>query len=123
MNFQSKPSLERKIPWKIFGCFASTLQPCEEILPYKVEVNFRPSIPDNLEHWQVFDDEKKILCFLQNEGEFSETQINLLNEEGDIKVIDFPDDSFPRILAPLERMFDQNDLYKGKMTDGKKMRL
>jgi hypothetical protein len=61
---------------------ASTLQPCEEILPYKVEVNFRPSIPDNLEHWQVFYDEKKILWFLQNEGEFSETQINLLNEEG-----------------------------------------
>jgi hypothetical protein len=29
---------------------ASTLQPCGEIAPYKVEVNFRPSIPDNLEH-------------------------------------------------------------------------
>jgi len=29
---------------------ASTLQPREEILPYKVEVNFRPSIQNNLEH-------------------------------------------------------------------------
>jgi hypothetical protein len=31
--------------------FSYTLQPCEEIHPYKVEVNFKPSISDNLEHW------------------------------------------------------------------------
>jgi hypothetical protein len=37
-----------------------------------------PSIPDNLEHWQVFDTENQILHFLQNEGEFLEAQINLL---------------------------------------------
>jgi hypothetical protein len=53
---------------------ASTLQPCEEILPYKLEVNFRPLVPDNLEHWKVFDDENKIMRFLQNEGEYLETQ-------------------------------------------------
>jgi hypothetical protein len=48
----------------------STLQPCGEISPYKVEVNFRLSIPDNLEHWKVFGDENKILRFLYNKGKF-----------------------------------------------------
>jgi ribonuclease HI len=41
-----------------FAISSSTLQPCEEILPYKVEVKFRPSTSNILEHWQVFDDEK-----------------------------------------------------------------
>jgi hypothetical protein len=42
----------------------STLQPCQEVSPYKVEVNFRPSFPDNLEHLQFFDDESQVLCSL-----------------------------------------------------------
>jgi hypothetical protein len=49
----------------------STLQHFKEIGLYKVEVNFKPSIPENLEHWQVIDDEHQILCFLRNEGELS----------------------------------------------------
>jgi hypothetical protein len=79
-----------------------------------VEVNFRPSIPDNLEHWQVFDNENQILCFLQNEGEFSEAQINLLAEEANIEIIDLPDGPLPKGVVPLERLFDRNDMYKGK---------
>jgi hypothetical protein len=62
--------------------FASTLQPCEEVLQdlCKMEVVFRPSILDNLEHWQVFDDDAKILRFLQSSKEFSDSQINFLAE-------------------------------------------
>jgi hypothetical protein len=35
---------------------ASTFQPSEELLngQGKMEVNFRPSVPDNVDHWQVF---------------------------------------------------------------------
>jgi hypothetical protein len=79
-----------------------------------VEVNFRPSLPDNLEHWQVFDNENQILCFLQNEGEFSEAQINLLAEKENIEIIDLPDGPLPKGVIPLERLFDRNDMYKGK---------
>ena len=46
---------------------ASNLQISKEIGFYKVEVNFRPSLPDNLEHWQVFENNGQLLCFLQNE--------------------------------------------------------
>jgi ribonuclease HI len=93
---------------------ASTLQHFKEIGLYKVEVNFRPSLPDNLEHWQVFDSEDQISHFLQNEGEFSETQINLLAEGENIDIIDIPNGPLPKGIVPLEILFDQNDMYKGK---------
>jgi ribonuclease HI len=93
---------------------ASTLQLFKEIGLYKVEVNYRPSLPDNLEHWQVFDNESQILCFLQNEGEFSEAQINLLAEKVNIEIIDIADEPLPKGIVPLEDLFDRNDMYKGK---------
>ena len=30
----------------------------------KVEVLSRPSVPNNQDHWQVFDDDAQIVCFL-----------------------------------------------------------
>jgi hypothetical protein len=79
-----------------------------------VEVNYRPSLPDNLEHWQVFDNESQILRFLQNEGEFSEDQINLLAEKANIEFIDIADRPLPKGIVPLEDLFDRNDMNKGK---------
>jgi len=36
----------------------STLQPCKELLEGgKLEIIFRPYVPDNVEHWQVFYDD------------------------------------------------------------------
>jgi hypothetical protein len=54
----------------------------------------------------VFDDEHQILRFLQNEGEFSESQINLLAEEENVEIIDLPDESLPKGIVPLERLFN-----------------
>ena len=44
----------------------STLQPFEGPLQNlcKMEVLFRPLIPDNLEHWQVFEEDSQILRFI-----------------------------------------------------------
>jgi hypothetical protein len=75
-----------------------------------VEVNFRPSIHENFEHCQVFDNGKHIQCFLQNEGEFSDTHVNLLVEETTIKVINLLDDYLPKGIDPFEQMFDRNDM-------------
>jgi hypothetical protein len=93
---------------------ASNLQLSKEIGFYKVEVNFRPSLPDNLEHWQVFENDSQLLCFLQNEGEFSEARINLLAEKESIEIIDVADEPLPKGIVPLENLFDRNDMYKGK---------
>ena len=45
---------------------ASTLQLPDSLIDenISVEVIFRPSIPDNMNHWQVFDDDKQVIKFL-----------------------------------------------------------
>ena len=61
----------------------STLHPSKELLngDGKLEINFRPSVPDNMEHWQVFQSDEQILKFLHNIDEFSNLSVNF-QEEG-----------------------------------------
>ena len=51
---------------------ASTLQPSDEMLEGNcpLEINFRPSVPDNVEHWQLFKDDEQILRLIHNVDEF-----------------------------------------------------
>jgi hypothetical protein len=79
-----------------------------------MEVVFRPSVPDNLEHWQVFDDDAQILRFMQGSKEFSNSQINFLVDSMNLEVIDFPNNTLPKGCIPLEQMFDRHDIYRGK---------
>jgi hypothetical protein len=37
---------------------------------YDVEVRYRPSIPDNVKHWKVFEDDLEIKIFLETVDEF-----------------------------------------------------
>jgi len=39
----------------------------------------RPSIPNNVQHWQVFEDDEKIKKFLEMVDEFSKTHIDQKN--------------------------------------------
>jgi hypothetical protein len=39
-------------------------------LKYEVEIKYRPSIPDNVKHWKVFEDDIKIKRFLEAVDEF-----------------------------------------------------
>jgi len=43
----------------------------------------RPSIPDNVKHWQVFENDQKIRKFLEMVEEFSATKIEDDNEKND----------------------------------------
>lgn len=47
---------------------ASTFQPCEELTKGqgKMVIIFSPSVPDNLEHWQFFDNDAQIIRFMNN---------------------------------------------------------
>jgi hypothetical protein len=45
-------------------------------LRYDVEVNYRPSIPNKVKHWKVFEDDLKIKRFLETVYEFSELHID-----------------------------------------------
>jgi hypothetical protein len=45
-------------------------------LRYDVEVKYRPSIPDNVKHWKVFEDDHEIKRFLETVDEFSALHID-----------------------------------------------
>jgi hypothetical protein len=37
---------------------------------YEIEVKHRPTVPDNIKYWQVFEDDKQIESFLKMDDEF-----------------------------------------------------
>jgi len=45
-------------------------------LLYQIQVNYRPSIPDNLKHWQIFEEDKHLKSFLQLVDQFFVLQID-----------------------------------------------
>jgi hypothetical protein len=94
----------------------STLQPCDGPLQNlcKMEVLFRPSIPANLENWKVFEDDKQILRFMENNREFTYSQVNFLADSMDLDVVNLQNNTFPKGCVPLEHLFDRHDVYKGK---------
>jgi hypothetical protein len=98
---------------------------------YDVEVKYRPSIPDNVKHWKVFEDDLKIKRFLETVEEFSEMHIdqdsvseenlgggNFLNKIAERNIVPLPNNHIPRGLVPLERLFDKNDMsLKGETSE------
>ena len=46
----------------------------------KMEINFRPSILDNVDHWQVFKDDEQLLRFIHNLQEFEGCKISYQQE-------------------------------------------
>ena len=98
-------------------------------LKYHIEIRHRPSIPDNIQHWQVFEDDEQIKKFLEAVGEFSETHADQENQNDPIWIMqegEYPkafqekiadhrmlvlkNNHIPKGLIPLERLFDQNDV-------------
>jgi hypothetical protein len=45
-------------------------------LRYSIELKYRPSIPDNVKHWKVFEDDLEIKRFLETVEEFSALHID-----------------------------------------------
>jgi hypothetical protein len=90
-------------------------------LKYNVEVKYRPSIPDNVKHWKVFEDDIEIKRFLETMEEFSTLHIDqdpndensphvdkFLNKIAYHNIVQFPSNHIPKGLVPLERLFDSN---------------
>jgi ribonuclease HI len=96
-------------------------------LRYEIEVRHRPSIPDNIKYWQVFNDDQELKRFLETVGEFSAISIDQENEDDDAeikvdipfqdkiaghKIVELKTNHLPKGLVPLERLFDHNDVSK-----------
>ena len=104
--------------------------PIEPKTSYEIHIKYRPSILYNIKNWQVFEDDQQVHKFLECIDEFSESQIDEDEEssENDDKtsyknmidgqeIIDLKTNHIPRGLVPLERLFDNNDIYL--RSDGK----
>ena len=75
----------------------------------------RPSIPDNVQNWQIFED-KDLIRFLTCEGDYEDQNIdwNGCVEEKDGKemlfgkeTVQLKSDKIPKGLVALERIFDE----------------
>jgi ribonuclease HI len=95
----------------------STLQPSEDPMKGKgkLEIIFRPSVPDNIDHWQVFKDDEQILRFIHNVKEFSGFNVSY-KEEGKEYVDEdnLIKNPVPRGIIALEFFFGKHDMYKKK---------
>ena len=97
---------------------ALTLQPSVELLngDDKLEINFRPSVLDNMEHWQIFHDDEHILKFVHNIEEFSNFNVSFQEEGKEYQGKgDQFDNPVPRGLVSLENIFDRKDRRKAKI--------
>lgn len=84
----------------------------------EVEIKVRPSIPDNVYNWQVFEDDDDLVKFLQciDKYDAQEIDFNAFVENVDGKdmvfgkeVVQLKTNKIPRGLVALERVFDGSD--------------
>ena len=80
----------------------------------KVEVLFRPSVPDNQDHWQVFDNDAQIIAFLHNTDNFQNCNVNL---EDKVNNLSLQDVEVMKLAIPLEKNFNRHDEYRGKRVE------
>jgi hypothetical protein len=88
-------------------------------------------VPDNIKHWQVFDDDKQVERFLLMRDEFSNTNIGkecccdedesadacsnndpFQNHIAGREITKLKNNIIPKGLLPLEKIFDENDVAK-----------
>jgi ribonuclease HI len=105
---------------------ASKLLPAEGLSPdaFSVELLFRPSVPDNITNWRVFDDDQQIINFLHMEETFQGAVIDERTHDDnlhDFTVIPDPKspealsdmvNSIPKSIVRLEKFYDFEDKFK-----------
>ena len=96
---------------------------------YEIEIKHKPVIPDNVDHWQVFDDDKLISRFMEMFEEFGNVsidQVNMFEKDDSIEpvaeppeyltqlagkdIIQLKNNTIPKNLVPIEEIFDNNDV-------------
>jgi ribonuclease HI len=88
--------------------------PLLSMVKYNFEIKYRPSVPNNVKHWKVFEDDLQIGKFLQSVDEFSALHIDqdpdleddpypevFLNEIANHQIIKLPSNHILRGLVPL----------------------
>ena len=87
------------------------------------QVKYRPSLPDNVKFWRVFDNDEELNKFLQLVDEFSDIhidqenlnmedskQLKLKDKVTEQNIVQFPSNYMPQGLLLLEEPFDHYDI-------------
>ena len=74
---------------------------------------YRPSIPDNVTNWKIFDDDVQILDFLTTQDSFKDFSIDEVEHEKSCSDNIFPSNIIPKSVLNLERTYDLQDKFKG----------
>jgi hypothetical protein len=85
-----------------------------------VEVIFKPSVLDNMDHWQIFDDDKEVIRFFTQIQEFSDFNVNEKEEGCNYTEDDNKVSPVPRHLIAQETIFDRQDGHKHREESNEK---
>lgn len=69
-NIQFIPRDENRLEDSLAVAASTFKPPINPRLRYEVEMRHKPSVPDNIKNWQVFEDDQKIKDFLTMVEEF-----------------------------------------------------
>lgn len=92
---------------------ASKLLPSEDysLDRFLVELIFRPSIPDNVTNWQVFNHDEDILHFLTSDKSYDDQIIDESDHDLQMKE-KHEENSIPKPVVKLEDLYDIKDMFK-----------
>jgi ribonuclease HI len=129
VNFHSVPRIENQQADALAKAASTFDPPTSFNLKYHIQLRHRPSIPDNVQHWQVFEDDEQLRKFLETVDEFSETcydqenqddLFRIMQEGEDVKefhdkianhrMLILKNNQISKGLIPLERIFNKNDI-------------
>ena len=91
---------------------------------FSIELLFKPSIPDNITNWRVFDDDQQIINFLNMEDTFQGAVIDEGTHDENVHnfmVISDPRypesisnmvNSIPKSIVRIEKFYDLHDKFK-----------
>jgi ribonuclease HI len=86
-NIHHIPRMENQQADSLAKAAATFMPPTILKLKYHIEMRHKPSIPNNVQHWQVFEDDEQIKQFLEMVDEFSETHIDQENQNDPIWIM------------------------------------
>jgi hypothetical protein len=129
VNVHYIPKIENQQADSLAKATSTFVPPTDFKLKYHIEMRHRPSIPNNVQHWQVFEDDEQIRQLLEMVDEFSETHIDQENQNDLVWIMkegedpqEFQDkianhhmlllknNQIPKGLIPLERLFNHDDI-------------
>eukprot|EP00253_Pinus_taeda_P008509 PITA_08509 len=98
---------------------ASKLLPSEDYSPdrFSEELIFRPSIPDNITNWRVFNHDEDIIHFLTSNKSYNDQIIDESDHDLQMKE-KHEENSIPRPVVKLEDLYDIKDRFKQELHDG-----